>query len=290
MRVDVLVGGVADDDRLADIVEDRVGRHETFLERACHRDHLVRRPRLVHDLGGLVLLRRGRRTRGLIGARAVDGRHRDDVAGQHVGDDGHPALRARGLHLLGEHVLGVRLDRLVEREHEILPALCTRDGVATAWDLVPVGVTLDARLARASAQRLLVSRLEAAEPVVVGTHEAEHRRRQRARRVEPLRFRLVRQPREAERLHTRDGGVVDRARDVREPALLIRQPRRQRGLVDADEWRERRRVRVRVLDDVGVGDDRRLRYRQREVDAVAVEDAAALGRNGDGLHALADAQ
>ena len=128
-------------------------------------------------------------------------------------------------------VLGARLDRLVDREHDVGPALGGLDDVGAARDLVALRVALDARLARAAAQALLVERLEAGEPVVVGADEAEHGRGEQARRVEALRLRDVGEAVQAQLLDPRHGGVVHLARHVREPALRLRQLRLELGLV-----------------------------------------------------------
>ena len=141
----------------------------------------------------------------------------------------------------------------------------------------------------AAAQALLVERLEAGEPVVVGADEAEHGRGKEARRVEALRLRDVGEPVQAQLLDPRHGGVVDLARHVREPALRLRQLGLEVGLVHDGDGRELGRERLRVVDHVRVGDDRRLRHGEREVDAVAIEDAAALGGERHRLHALPDA-
>ena len=226
----------------------------------------------------------------MIRRRAVDRRHREDVAGEHVLDDRHTALRPRLLDLLREHLFGVRLDRLVDREHDVVPALGRLQYVLAARDLVALGVTLDPCLARVATQRLLVRRLDAREAVVVRADPAEDGRGEEPRRVEPLRLGEVRETREAELLHARDRCVVDLAGDVREPARAVRQPLRERLLVDDDDRRELGRVAVRVADDVRVGDDRGLRDRERELDAVAVEDAPPLGGQRDRADPLPDAE
>ncbi len=90
--------------------------------------------------------------------------------------------------------------------------------------------------------------------------------------------------------HLRRGRVVDLARDVHERGLGRGEAVLERELVDADDRRDHRGVTRGILDQARVRGDRGLRYRDREVDTVAVEDRTARRRERDGLQALADAE
>ena len=77
-------------------VEHGVGLHEPGLERGRDRDHLVGRPGSNTSVDGPVRARSpARAAPGASVGRAVDGRHREHVAGAHVGDDRHAALAPR---------------------------------------------------------------------------------------------------------------------------------------------------------------------------------------------------
>ena len=101
-----------------------------------------------------------------------------------------------------------------------------------ARDLVALRVALDPHLTRAAAQALLVERLEAAEPVVVGADETEHRRGEQARRVEALRLGDEGDAVQVQRLDPRHRGVVDLAGHVRELAAGLGELGFELGLAD----------------------------------------------------------
>ena len=72
--------------------------------------------------------------------------------------------------------------------------------------------------------------------------------------------------------------------------FLVGEASSQLGLVDLHDRRQLRHVGNRILDDPGVGDDRRLRDGDRQHLAGAVEDVAPFGRDRDGADALTEPQ
>ena len=167
------------------------------------------------------------------------------------------------------------------------PRFAGRHLTLTTGDVVALWVALDLHAARRAGEQLVEVVLHAAEPVVVGADEAHHRRRRptvrgRSGATRPgTRCRRGRGRGPAWR-----STVVDLAGDVRERALLVRQPLLEFGLVDLHDRRQLRRVHERILDHPRVGDDRGLRHRHREHLAGAVEDVPALGGDGDGADPL----
>jgi hypothetical protein len=126
------------------------------------------------------------RCRGRVAVRVVARllRHPEDRARSRVEDDGRRVLRVPLAHRLLEHLLGVRLDVAVEREIDVAAvvsrALLDRvDGLA---ERVP-------HLRRATRRPVQLSvqfELETREAGVVRARVAEHRRRDRSLRVDPL--------------------------------------------------------------------------------------------------------
>ena len=219
---------------------------------------------------------------GCVGGRAVDGRHREHVAGVHVRRRSTvPPLAVVCVDLVGEDPLDLVLERLVDREHEVGAAL---RGASAA--LAFGQVASPSGRARPSSRP--------------GARRASPRARPRARRARRCRRRRSRAAaRRARRpgssaslsgtnpmparpsVRTVVGDVVARPGGRRRRTRAASGSRRavELELVDADDRRELGRVRRRVRDHARVGPDASERpTRHREVVAVAVEDAAALGR------------
>ena len=155
MRLDVGVPRPADHQRRRH-VDHRVGLHEAVLERPRQRDQLVRRAGLEQVGQRTRCLARVRDVRGDAAARAVDRRHREHVAVGDVDHDGHAAVRLGRLHLVEQRLLGLPLQRLVEREHDVGAALgvgLVRGGVG---DVVAERVLLDDELARLAREQRVV--------------------------------------------------------------------------------------------------------------------------------------
>ncbi len=100
------------------------------------------------------------------------GRHGEDRAGLRVHHDRRGGLRAVAAHRVGEHVLGVRLDLVVDREPDVLARRLRPH--AHDVERTPLGV-LDDRLAPRPPREHLVERpLEPFQPLVVHACIAEH--------------------------------------------------------------------------------------------------------------------
>ncbi len=227
---------------------------------------------------------------GLLISGAVDRRHREHVPGLDIHDHRGAALRVHRGDALQQSLLGVPLQRLVEGEHQILPALRRLHLPLSARDVVALRVAFDLHAAGRAGEQLLVPVLHAAQAVVVGADEADHRAGDRARRVEPSRLRLVRDADEVELAYLRRRRIVHLPRDVRERALAVRQALDQRGLVDLDDRCELGGVRDGIVDDARIGHDGRLRHRHRQHLAAAIEDVAALGGNRDRPNPLSETE
>ncbi len=271
------------------------GRHVPVFERPRHRDELVRRARFeeVGQRGVVVagtgdVRRSGRR-------RAEHRRHREHVAVRDVHGDRHAAVRPGRLDLVEQRVLRLPLQVLVDREHHVGPALGRDARLLRVGDVVAEWVLLDDELAGLAGEQRVVLLLDARQAGPVGPDLTDHRGRDRAGRVAAGRFRNEADARE---LHGLDGlgdVVVDRVRDVGEVArrgraALVGKGLQQPGLREVEHGREPRRFADGVGDERGIGVDGRLLDRHREVAAVAVEDAAALRAQGDGVQREVDGQ
>ena len=148
--LDVLEVGATDVDALAHAVEHGVGRDHALLDRARHRDHLVGRAGLVHVGDGPVALRRGRRR-----APASVSVAPSTVAiasTSPVCTSTTIAVPPRAfidVDALQQRLLGVPLQRRVDGEHDVLPALRRRHLTLAARDVVALRVTLHLHAARA---------------------------------------------------------------------------------------------------------------------------------------------
>ena len=97
-------------------------------------------------------------------------------------------------------------------------------------------------------------------------------------------------PGNARALDLGDDGRLDLPRDVHELELALRQPRPEIRFGHVDDRRELGRVLDRMFDHVWIGPHGLELHRDGEVTAVAVEDAAALGRDRDVLDPLVEAE
>ena len=254
-----------------------LGRHQPLLDGAGHGDDLVGRPRLVDVGDGPVVLALARRT-GRAGAVAGHVGHGQDAAGAGVCDDGQAAPGGGGPDGVDQRPLQLVLERLVEREDQVGAPHGRLEAAVALGDAPALRVLLDDQLAGLAGQLLVVLHLEAGQAVVVDADVAE----QRARPACPT---------------GRSASTPARSRRPRGPASprlrrWRRRPcgpgRRRRGSsgragrpasfgVDAEQRGELGGVAGRVGDDLGVGPHGLLVDRQRQVDAVAVEDGAPLG-------------
>ena len=174
---------------------------------------------------------------------------------------------------LAQHLLGLRLDRVVERRVKV--------------GAFPDGARLDdvdrrARTGRRTfvcmpglpASWWLYCELEAAEALVVGPGEPDDLRADGALRVRALLLRVGADAGEVLLQELGGLGGVGEALDVDEVRLLVQQLRVERVRVDAEQLsgRERDGARLTQLGRVGV-DGRRL-LADRELGARPVEDRA----------------
>ena len=189
----------------------------------------------------------------------------------------------------GEHLLGVPLDRLVDGEHEVVSALGRADTGRSPGDARclagrarPALTGLAARAAPRTATRCPPS------PSLSSADEAEQRRRERARRVEPLRLGEIAESREGRALHTSATVASSTLRATYANALSSFEKRSTSVAWSTPTIGASFAAYASgSLDHARVGGDRGLRHRHREIDAVAIEDAAALCRKRDGADSLA---
>ena len=109
------------------------------------------------------------------------GRHREHRTGVRVDDDRGRVLRVQLGHRRAQHLLGVRLDAVVDREEHVLAGL--RRDVALDVDRAAERVADDRLLAGNAGELRVELELEAGEAVVVDAREPEHLRRDRALRI-----------------------------------------------------------------------------------------------------------
>ena len=86
---------------------------------------------------------RGAACAGAVVGGAVDRGHREDVAGLHVDDDRDAARAFIASTPCEQRLLGVPLQRRVDREHDVLAALGRRHLTLAAGDVVALRVALD---------------------------------------------------------------------------------------------------------------------------------------------------
>ncbi len=132
-----------------------------------------------------------------------------------------PPFAFRAFDLGDQRLLRLVLQRLVEREHEVAPPSRRIAPTFAVRDVAALWVTFQRNEPRLAPERLFVARLQATETVAVDPHESEHRRGERARRVEPLRLGDGGDPGEAEGLDLRRGPVTDLPGDVGERSVVI---------------------------------------------------------------------
>lgn len=188
---------------------------------------------------------------------------------------------------LGLDVLGhLDLQRLVDREHEAR-ALNGRHHVACPGGELDSARRLGDDLAAGSPGEGVVHLVfERRVTLTGGVHAADQRLEEGAVGEDPLGVRLEGDPREAE---LSDRGLGAR-RDLLGEHHVAAPPAEQRGQAlppEAQERRERRRLRLRGGDLEVVGDHVGTRDRHGEQVAAAVIDRAASGREGDLLVHLA---
>ncbi len=219
--------------------ERRRRRDDLLLKSRRNRHQLERRPGLVRvgDRAVPAPIRARRRKP----VRVVAGRDRHGEHGARLGvhHDRGRRLGAIAAHGLGEDVLCVRLDLVVDREPDVL----TRDLRTRADDVERAahGI-LDDGLATGTAGEFLVEQsLEPLEAAVVHACEAEHLRGDAALRVGPQLLGVEAEPRKLQLLELRHRQWIRLARQIDESLRLVGQKRVNRPRLEAKRLRHRER-------------------------------------------------
>ena len=276
-------GAIGDIDRVREI-ESRERRDELLAERSRDRDKLEGRARLVRVGDGAVALALRVSLRVVVGVEARGARHCQHLARDRVEHDRGGRLRVPLLHRVAQHRLGLRLDRVVDREDDALALPLRR----SALDIEGRAVgRLDHRLAARVADQARIQRvLEPREPVIVDASKAEHVRRDRPLRVGTMLLAVEEDARQGLLPEPRGLDRVGLACDVGEVRVLVQQRLVDRVRIDAEDCLggERHALRVLHLGRIGIHGGRLLADRQ--LDAIAVVHGAATRGNRDGLRVL----
>ena len=173
--------GAAGEDGPAGAGVDRVvERHHALLQRGNGRDQLERGAGL-HAVGdGPVasgFLRSGGRPVGIVGGHVRHGQHGPRAW---IHGDGRAPASPRLGHTACQLLFQNRLADQVERQHQRLPVLGLDDFAAHHRLEHPAAVTLDHAPPGASLQVPIILKLQAGQSAPVGSHVAEHVRRQRS--------------------------------------------------------------------------------------------------------------
>ena len=107
-----------------------------------------------------------------------------------VGQDGHGAFRVVRGDFVGERVLNLVLQRLVDSEHEIRALAGRGLLVGAVGECLALGVLLDDEAAGLATEGRLLTGFDTAQAGVVGPDEAEQRGGERIGWVVPLRLGL----------------------------------------------------------------------------------------------------
>ena len=227
----------------------------------------------------------GPRRREAVGVEPRRRGHREHGSRVRVHDDGRRGSRAPAAHRLLEHLLGVVLDLVVEREANVAPGrlLLRRDDVERAPERV-----LDDRLASGpSGEHRLERPLEPLEALVVEARVPDHLCTDGTLWVVAQLFRIeadpgVLLPREALGLDR-----VGLSLQEDEPARPIDELRIDGGRLEAQRLAGRECQVARLVDLARIGVHGRRRLADRERLAIAVDDGSPTGGNDDRLPMLA---
>ena len=202
--------------------ESRLRGDEPVGERTRDRDQLEGRAGLVGVRQRAVPQQAGRpfgHARGVVRVVAGCLGHGENLAGRRVEDDRRRVLRVPRRDGLAEHLLGLRLDRVIDRGEHVrpLPHRARADHV----DRTARRVADDGLLPRAAGELPVVLELEPAEAVVVDPRVAEHLGRDRPLRVGAQLFGVGEHALEALLQEELGRGRVGEALDVDEAALPV---------------------------------------------------------------------
>ena len=220
----------------------RVRRDLVLLERARDGERLERRAGLVGGADRAVLARVVGRVAGVVGVDPRPVGEREQRAAARVHDDRGGAARAPGLADLGEHLLGLVLDRLVDRQLDVWPG----HGPArlAQLDRLAERVLDEPALAVLAVQRAVERVLEAGQAVALGADAAEQLRGEEVARVGAAR---LGDELEALDLHALDAARADRRHpvgEVDEAGVVARELAQQRVLGDLQRLGEPARPRA----------------------------------------------
>ena len=278
-RLGVVDAAVGDLDRVRE-GELRLRRDEVLGERARDRHDLEHRSGLEHVGHGVIALQAlalGLREVVRVVARGLG--HREHGPCLRVEHDRRPVLRAIPCDGLPQHLLRVRLDRVVERQEDGLSG--QRRGRVLDADRAPERIAHDRLLAGATRELRVELGLETRKPDVVDAGVPEYLRRDRVLRIRAPLLAVEMEPGELLlREHARPGGrglSIDVGEVRSRPAersvdVLHLETEHARGDLCLLPW-SRDRARIDI-------DGRRL-LTKCERRAHAVEDGAACGMQDD---------
>ena len=264
--------------------ERRPRRDEALGEHGAHGHDLERRAGLVRVRDSPVALKvaRGRRIAIRVVA-ALDG-HGENPAGPGVEHDRGGRLRSPVVDRAPQHGLGLGLDRVVEREADVLPRVC---GLRVEdIDHLPGGIANDSLAARLPRELALELELETGEAMIVRARVADDLRPDLAQRVDALFLGDEAEPREPQLLQLLGPNRIGLAHEVHEAVRAIGQPAQDVVRIDAERAADGVRGRRRVTDLVRVRIDRRRLAADRELNPGPVIDGAAAAGVDDGLVVL----
>ena len=247
-------------------------------QRRGNRDQLEGRARLVRVRHGPVALKIARRLPVAVRVEAGHHRHREDLAVPRVEHDRGGRLRAPVRDRALEDALGVRLNRVVEREDDIV-AVPGRHGLDDV-DRAACRVADEALVAHAARQRTVQLQLEPGQTAVVEPRVAEHLGGDPALRVGTALLRAEEQTGDPALLQLLRPLRVGLAGEEDEAARAIGELRVELLGVEAEILRGRERRRPWVDDLARVGEDGGRVPPDRELETRPVEQGAAAGRQG----------
>ncbi len=263
--------------------ERRVRRDEAVGERPGDRDRLEGRTWFVGVDDGLVALV-GRLVAERVGVHQRHVGDGVDLAGLWVLDDRGAALGVELAHGVGQHPVRLELDAAVERQADVLPrgGLDRLDGAQRLARRI-----LHDHLVTGPAGELpVVAVLHAGQAVAVGAGEAYDLRGRGVERIDALLLDVAAHAGQIERRRLVGEGGIGLTRDVGEPALAILDLLIHVAVLQLEHEGELVGGLARVAEHVRRRVDGLGRLVDGKLDAVAVEDRAAVGRQRHRPHLL----
>ena len=207
--------------------------------------------------------------------------HGQYLAGVGHHDDDRAAGRLNLFDPAHQRPLGLKLQGAVDGGVQIDARLCGSDAAKPSGDGAAVVAAFQHHLTGHSAEEPVILVLEAADACLVHVHSPDNGSAQAGpggietsrllQLIHPLQFEFGHRPGDSVGHHPGQiGMLVGLTEQLEQPALLRLQRRGERG-----------RGRRRVAHLAGVGPNRPLRHRYRELHPVAVEDLPPVGRQLD---------